>query len=468
MAIDPSIVAGIHQFKAPTALDVMSLQDLATRSKINQQTLEEKVRANQQQNALLQILQAPNAVGPDGTLTPETLMGVARVDPSKAAALQQQKMQMTLQNMAFLDKKMALGRNWEEAGLNAYDRKLQETGNAQEAEKAFHTARQATIEEQQRSGQLSIFSPQEIETARQQQRPIEVTRALVQAQGGKIEPVRASSPIGNLETDYRMGRISEQDYKEQKAKLLAPTNTTLMMSGQLDLPPETAKFIAKQYLAGDNSAVQGFARNARAKAQIATAITEEAKSQGMEPKDVANAVAEFQGEKSAQRTLGTRTANIEMAATEARGLADLARKASAEWSRSNIRSFNDLQKVYQSKTSSPELRKAVAATTSFINAYARAINPQGVGTVADKEHAMEMIAPAFAKGDYDAAIDQMIQEIETAQKSPGKVKESMRERFTGKKTIQEERKTAPQAALDYLKAHPEAADHFKAKYGYLP
>lgn len=30
------------------------------------------------------------------------------------------------------------------------------------------------------------------------------------------------------------------------------------------------------------------------------------------------------------------------------------------------------------------------------------------------------------------------------------------------------KKTAPQGAIDYLKAHPEAAAHFKAKYGYLP
>jgi hypothetical protein len=30
------------------------------------------------------------------------------------------------------------------------------------------------------------------------------------------------------------------------------------------------------------------------------------------------------------------------------------------------------------------------------------------------------------------------------------------------------KQTAPQAAIDYLKAHPEAKEAFKAKYGYLP
>lgn len=174
--------------------------------------------------------------------------------------------------------------------------------------------------------------------------------------------------------------------------------------------------------------------------------------------------AEFMGEKAGQRTLGTRTANIEMAATEAAGLSSLALKASEEWNRSGIKSLNDLEKYVQGKTASPQLRRFVAANTSFINAYARAINPQGVGTVADKEHAREMLEVGFAKGDYAAAIDQLQSEISVAQKSPSKVKESMRERFTGGGA----RQAAPKEALDYLQAHPETSSQFSAKYGYLP
>lgn len=141
--------------------------------------------------------------------------------------------------------------------------------------------------------------------------------------------------------------------------------------------------------------------------------------------------AEFMGEKAGQRTLGTRTANIEMAATEAQGLSALALKASDEWKRTGLKSLNDIEKAVQSRTASPELRAFTAANTSFINAYARAINPQGVGTVADKEHAREMLEVGFSKGDYQAAIKQLQKEIGTAQASPGQVKSSMRERFTG-------------------------------------
>lgn len=153
---------------------------------------------------------------------------------------------------------------------------------------------------------------------------------------------------------------------------------------------------------------------------------------GVSPVDMLANQAEFMGEKAGQRTLGTRTANIEMAATEAGLLSDLALKASSEWKRTGLKTLNDVEKAVQSRTASPELRKFVAANTSFINAYARAINPQGVGTVADKEHAREMLEVAFSKGDYSATIDQLQSEIRAAQESPSKVKGAMRERFTGK------------------------------------
>lgn len=435
MPIDPSIPLQVHQAKFPTALDIMSLKDLATRSQINEQSLEQKTRENQQQNALLKLLQDPNSVDPStGRLTPNAIAGITQISPEKGIAIEHQQRTLTLQDLQLNEKKIAIGRNWEEAALNSYDRTLQMTGSKDEALKAFQRDRAATIDEQERNGSLKAagFSQAEIDRARQQQRDPEQTRAMVLAMGGKIEPMKASSPLGNLEADYRAGRISEADYKEQKAKLLAPTNTTLMMSGQLDLPPETAKFVAQQYLAGDNTAAQGFARNARARAQIAQAIADEAKAQGMTPKDAAAAVGAFQGYKAEQRTLGTRTANIETAATEARLLSDLALKASAEWERLGVKTFNDLQKAAQSRTASPELRRFVAANTSFINAYARAINPQGVGTVADKEHAREMLEVGFSKGDYRAVIDQLQSEIKAAQEAPAEVKRKSREAFSGK------------------------------------
>jgi hypothetical protein len=134
-------------------------------------------------------------------------------------------------------------------------------------------------------------------------------------------------------------------------------------------------------------------------------VTKRAATGDVSPEDMMANQARFGGEKAGQRTLGTRTANIEMAATEAASLADLAKQASAKVDRTHYKAFNDVMQAGQRATSSPELRAFTASNTSLINAYARAINPQGVGTVADKEHAREMLSTAFSKGDYEAAVE---------------------------------------------------------------
>jgi hypothetical protein len=161
-------------------------------------------------------------------------------------------------------------------------------------------------------------------------------------------------------------------------------------------------------------------------------VTKRAALGDVTPKDLMSNQADFVGEKAGRRTLGTRTANIEMAATEAASLAELAKQASAKVDRTQYKAFNDVMQAGQRATASPELRAFTASNTSLINAYARAINPQGVGTVADKEHARDMLSTAFSKGDYDAAVNQLLMEIDAARKSPGTVKREMSDRFTGR------------------------------------
>lgn len=161
-------------------------------------------------------------------------------------------------------------------------------------------------------------------------------------------------------------------------------------------------------------------------------VTKRAAIGEVPPEEMMANQARFAGEKAGQRTLGTRTANIEMAATEAASLAELALQASNNLPRGEWKTFNDIMQAGQSRTSSPQLRAFTASNTSLINAYARAINPQGVGTVADKEHAREMLSTGFSKGDYSAAVNQLLLEIDAARKSPGTVQREMRERFIGK------------------------------------
>lgn len=203
-------------------------------------------------------------------------------------------------------------------------------------------------------------------------------------------------------------------------------------SGVGMMNPETLKFTAQQILAGDRQAGQGYARSAPMKAALQNAVAEEARAQGITGKDLARVMSEYAGFTAGQRTLGTREANIQLAAQVTNQFAPLAISASESFDRTPFKSLNDVEKAVLSRTASPELRKFNFANTSMINAYARAVNPSGVGTVSDKEHAREILDTGFSKGDYKAAVDQLQMEIDAELKAPGAVKAGMKEFFNGK------------------------------------
>jgi hypothetical protein len=205
------------------------------------------------------------------------------------------------------------------------------------------------------------------------------------------------------------------------------------LTGEGALTSDALDLAVDQYLAGDTSAAQGYARNAAMKAKFQNRLATRAKEKNMSGKDIAAAVAEFQGLKAGERALGTRQAQVDMPVEEAMNLAPLALQASAELKRTGIKKVNDLYEAALASTSSPELRRLAGATNALINVYARAVSPTGAPTVSDKDHAREVLDKGFADGDYQAAVDQLQKEMGAAQKAPSQVKRRMREEFTGKK-----------------------------------
>ncbi len=208
-------------------------------------------------------------------------------------------------------------------------------------------------------------------------------------------------------------------------------------AGGLDLAGDdpTRRFMAEQYWAGDKSVMQNLGRGAQGAQNILALrkeITQVGRDSGRTPQDLATAMAEFEGLKAGERTAGNRAANIEIAANEAKELSGLAVEASNAFDRTGWKSINDIQKAVQSRTASPELRNFDMANNALINAYARAISPQGVSTVSDKDHAREILSTSFSQGDYEAGVQQLQKELNAALKSPGMAKSSMRERAGGR------------------------------------
>jgi hypothetical protein len=200
---------------------------------------------------------------------------------------------------------------------------------------------------------------------------------------------------------------------------------------------ETLRDLAAQARTGDMSVFTNVGRGTQGGQNIKALRAEIARQNreaGVSPEEQAAKNAEFAGARAGQVTLGRRTANIEQAVTEAQQLAPLVIEASNKVDRTSFPTINSLIMAAERGTGDENVVRLSGAINSMINVYARAINPTGVPTVSDKEHAREILQAAWSKGQINAAIDQMQKEMAAARAAPGLVREQMREGVTGKKT----------------------------------
>ena len=198
------------------------------------------------------------------------------------------------------------------------------------------------------------------------------------------------------------------------------------------LDEATIKAMAEQYRAGDTSVLQNLGRGAQGAENIVRLRKEVVRQNtegGVSGAEQALRNAEMQGVKAGQRTIGTKGANIEMAATEFNQVIPVVQAASNAVSRTNYPDLNKIILAGQSRTGDPNVVKLGGGVNTLINLYARAISPSGTPTVSDKEHAREILSAAWSKGQFDAAVGMMQQEIKAALESPEMVRDEMRTRF---------------------------------------
>ncbi len=248
---------------------------------------------------------------------------------------------------------------------------------------------------------------------------------IVAAQNGKATPIYQGSQTqkqGAAPSGYRWTKDSGLEP--------IPGGPADPASAQ-GLTPESLDLIASQYLAGDKSAITGYARNANMRAQIANRIAQMADEQGMDGKAIAAEVSAYGGNVAAQRSAGTRAAQVGMAASEANQMADIALQASQKVPRGAFVPWNTAMNAVATGTSSPEMAQFVTATTSLVNAYARAVSPLGAPTDAMRAHAEQMLNTAQGPEAYAAVIAQMKKEMEAALNAPAEVSKRLKEGITG-------------------------------------
>jgi len=203
------------------------------------------------------------------------------------------------------------------------------------------------------------------------------------------------------------------------------------VAGNGTFTPEALNFTAKQYLSGDRQAVQGFARSATARIALQNEIVDEAKRQGLTPEQTASKMAEFAGITAGSRTIGTRAANISLAANEAQEMLAIVKEQSDQFPRSDFVPWNMALKAYESNTGDPKIAAFGASVNALVNVYARAINPTGVPTVSDKEHARAVLNTVQSPAQVEAVLGIINRELEIAKRAPQKVREQLRNSVTG-------------------------------------
>lgn len=213
---------------------------------------------------------------------------------------------------------------------------------------------------------------------------------------------------------------------------LAKQRLEMQQKGILD--PDTRGFMADQVLAGDKSAFANIGRGAQGAENLAALrqeVMKRAQARGLGGADLAALNAEFSGLQAGERTLGTRTANIEMAASEVQQLAPLALQASNAVNRTQYPSLNALELAAKRGTGDENVVRLNQSVNALVNTYARAVSPSGQPTVNDKNHAREILDAAYSKGQFAAAIDQMQKEIAAARRSPASVRGEFRGAISG-------------------------------------
>jgi hypothetical protein len=195
------------------------------------------------------------------------------------------------------------------------------------------------------------------------------------------------------------------------------------------LDDQTVTDMADQYLAGDRTVLQNLGRGAQGAENIVklrTAIMNRAREAGVDPKGIVNNFNEQAGALAGQRAVGTRAANISLAANEANNMIPIALEASDKLPRTQYMPWNQAVQAVQKGTSSPELASFVAATNSLVNSYVRAVSPSGVPTDSMRQHAYDMLNAAQGPEAYKSVVKTMQLEMKAALAAPSQVRQELR------------------------------------------
>jgi hypothetical protein len=131
--------------------------------------------------------------------------------------------------------------------------------------------------------------------------------------------------------------------------------------------------------------------------------------------DLAESIAGYKGKTaentSENRAVGARVGSAKYASEAVNGAADMALESSAKFDRTHYPSLNSIYQSVEKGTGDENVVDFSVKNNTLINEYAAAQNPRGVPRVADKDHAREILETAYNKGQYEAGVKAIKQEV---------------------------------------------------------
>ena len=157
----------------------------------------------------------------------------------------------------------------------------------------------------------------------------------------------------------------------------------------------------------------------------------EAKTQGVDAKDISANMVRFNMEMAEARMLGSQTARVDFAARELEVALPQALELSEIVFRPGFRSLAEIQQAIQGQTSDPDLLEFMQQNRAVISAYATAMQRGGVSTVNSMDRAEHMLRTATSQQGYARQLDRLNKEVQTIKYGSDAAKRDLLNEVTG-------------------------------------
>lgn len=423
MPADPNIILDAENIRGPDPNSLVSMFTLA-------QQVQQSRQQVAKQNMLLSTFADPNSVDPaTGFPTPRAIQRVMSVDPELGVKMQGEALDAQVKRAQNQHYQTEAGKNNFDfmataagAGVDAYEKAKKDGLPEDKAVEAGRNARNETVKNNggvigddvadgiigkpfDPAGARALASTnKDWNTLKHQEKADQVAQDRLDQGDKRLD-----------QQDKRLDILANHDPSGQKWQVLTdPKNQT-----QYRYNPETGESTTLNgkdpYEPGGAQKIAGGTAPRSAAAAYIQKFMQDNPDANAD--DISGAANKFRTGQSEAGTIGTRSGAIDVAAKEVSVFAKQALDASKAMDRSDTELANQVIQAWDMKTQNPKLRQLMIAADALVNARARAISPTGSPHVNDQLEGRKMLSSAFAKGDFDAAVEQMSKEAEGVKQS---------------------------------------------------